>query len=151
FWTGFFVLEGFDFGVGALHSVVGRSEIERRVAINSVGPFWDGNEVWLVVGAAAIFAAFPAWYATWISASYLAIVLVLVALIVRGISFEWRGHGRGDRWRGGWSLCLTLGSIVAPTILALALGDLLAGLPIDSDGDFTGDFLSLFTGFGVWT
>jgi cytochrome d ubiquinol oxidase subunit II len=151
FWTGFFVLEGFDFGVGALHSVVGRSEIERRVAINTVGPFWDGNEVWLVVGAAAIFAAFPAWYATWISASYLAIVLVLVALIVRGISFEWRGHGRGDRWRGGWSLCLTLGSIVAPTILALALGDLLAGLPIDSDGNFTGDFWSLFTGFGVWT
>ena len=151
FWTGFFVLEGFDFGVGAIHSVVGRSETERRVAINTVGPFWDGNEVWLVVGAAAIFAAFPAWYATWISASYLAIVLLLVALIVRGISFEWRGRGRGDGWRWGWSLCLTLGSIVAPTILGIALGDLLAGLPIDSDGNFTGTFWSLFTGFGVWT
>ena len=151
FWTGFFVLEGFDFGVGAIHSVVGRSETERRVAINTVGPFWDGNEVWLVVGAAAIFAAFPAWYATWISASYLAIVLLLVALIVRGISFEWRGRGRGDGWRWGWSLCLTLGSIVAPTVLGIALGDLLAGLPIDSDGNFTGTFWSLFTGFGVWT
>lgn len=151
FWTGFFVLEGFDFGVGAIHSVVGRSETERRVAINTVGPFWDGNEVWLVVGAAAIFAAFPAWYATWISASYLAIVLVLLALIVRGISFEWRGRGRGDGWRWGWSLCLTVGSIVAPTVLALALGDLLAGLPIDSDGNYTGTFWSLFTGFGVWT
>ncbi|GAA1447824.1 cytochrome d ubiquinol oxidase subunit II [Leifsonia poae] len=151
FWTGFFVLEGFDFGVGAIHSVIGRSDTERRVAINTVGPFWDGNEVWLVVGAAAIFAAFPAWYATWISASYLAIVLLLVALIVRGISFEWRGRGRGDGWRWGWSLCLTLGSIVAPTVLGIALGDLVAGLPIDSDGNFTGDFASLFTGLGVWT
>ncbi len=151
FWTGFFVLEGFDFGVGAIHSVVGRTETERRVAINTVGPFWDGNEVWLIVGAAAIFAAFPAWYASWISASYLAIVLLLVALIVRGISFEWRGRGRGDRWRWGWSLCLTVGSIVAPAVLGLALGDLLAGLPIDSDGNFTGTFWSLFTGFGVWT
>ncbi|MFF1876922.1 cytochrome d ubiquinol oxidase subunit II [Leifsonia sp. NPDC058230] len=151
FWTGFFVLEGFDFGVGVIHSFVGRTETERRVAINTVGPFWDGNEVWLVVGAAAIFAAFPAWYATWISASYLAIVLLLVALIVRGISFEWRGRGRRDSWRWGWSLCLTAGSIVAPTVLGLALGDLLAGLPIDSDGNFTGTFWSLFTGFGVWT
>ncbi|NEN05840.1 cytochrome d ubiquinol oxidase subunit II [Diaminobutyricibacter tongyongensis] len=151
FWTGFFVLEGFDFGVGAIHSVVGRTETERRVAINTVGPFWDANEVWLVVGAAAIFAAFPAWYATWISASYLAIVLLLVALIVRGISFEWRGRGRGDSWRWGWSLCLTIGSVVAPTVLGIALGDLLAGLPIDSDGNFTGTFWSLFTGFAVWT
>ncbi len=151
FWTGFFVLEGFDFGVGAIHSIVGRTETERRVAINTVGPFWDGNEVWLVVGAAAIFAAFPAWYATWISASYLAIVLLLVALIVRGISFEWRGRGRRDSWRWGWSLCLTIGSVVAPTVLGIALGDLLAGLPIDSDGNFTGTFWSLFTGFAVWT
>ncbi len=151
FWTGFFVLEGFDFGVGALHSFVGRTETERRIAINTIGPFWDGNEVWLIVGAAAIFAAFPAWYASWISASYLAVVLLLVALIVRGISFEWRGHGRGDGWRWGWSLCLTVGSIVAPTVLALALGDLIAGLPIDSGGTFTGTFWSLFTGFGVWT
>ena len=151
FWTGFFVLEGFDFGVGALHSVVGRSETERRVAINTIGPFWDGNEVWLVVGGAAIFAAFPAWYATWFSAAYLAVLLLLVALIVRGLSFEWRGRGRGDQWRWSWSLCLTLGSVVAPTVLGIALGDLLAGLPINGDGVFTGSFWDLFTGFGLWT
>src|SRR4029453_1796145 len=82
FWTGFLALEGFDVGVGALHSVVGRSETERRVAINTVGPFWDGNEVWLVVGGAAIFAAFPAWYATWFSAGYLVLVLILLALMI---------------------------------------------------------------------
>ncbi|MGH1562995.1 cytochrome d ubiquinol oxidase subunit II [Mumia sp. DW29H23] len=151
FWTGFFVLEGFDFGVGALHSVVGRSESERRTAISTVGPFWDGNEVWLVVGGAAIFAAFPGWYATWLSAAYLAVVLVLLALIVRGLSFEWRGKGLSDRWRWSWSLCLTLGSVVAPTVLGIALGDLVAGLPVDKDEEFTGSFWDLFTGFGVWT
>jgi cytochrome d ubiquinol oxidase subunit II len=151
FWTGFFVLEGFDFGVGALHSVIGRTETERRVAINTIGPFWDGNEVWLVVGGAAVFAAFPAWYATWFSGLYLAVVLLLFALIVRGISFEWRGKGSGQRWRWSWSLCLTIGSVVAPTILGIALGDLLAGLPVDENQEFTGSFWDLFTGFGVWT
>ena len=151
FWAGFFVLEGFDFGVGALHSVIGRSETERRTAINTIAPFWDGNEVWLVVGVAGIFAAFPAWYATWLSALYLGIVLLLVALIARGVSIEWRGKGRRRAWRGGWSLALTAGSVVAPLVLGIALGDLLAGLPIDQDGAFTGRVWSFFTGFGVWT
>ena len=151
FWTGFFVLEGFDFGVGALHAVIGRSETERRTAINTIAPFWDGNEVWLVVGAAAIFAAFPAWYATWLSALYLAVLLLLVALIARGVSLEWRGKGRAGSWRGSWSVALTAGSIVAPLVLGIALGDLLAGLPIDADGAFTGGVSSIFTGFGVWT
>ena len=150
FWTGFFVLEGFDFGVGALHHVIGRTERERRVAINTIGPFWDGNEVWLVVGGAAIFAAFPAWYATWFSASYLAVLLLLAALILRGVSFEFRGKG-GDRWRGSWSLALTVGSLVAPTVLGIALGDLLAGLPVNGHEEFTGSFWDLFTGFGLWT
>ena len=151
FWTGFFVLEGFDFGVGALHSVIGRSEAERRTAINTIAPFWDGNEVWLVVGVAGIFAAFPAWYATWLSALYLGIVLLLVALIARGVSIEWRGKGRSRPWRGGWSFALTAGSVAAPLVLGIALGDLLAGLPIDQDGAFTGRVWSFFTGFGVWT
>ncbi len=97
FWTGFFVLEGFDFGVGALHRVVGRNEAERRVAINAIGPTWDGNEVWLIVAGAAMFAAFPGWYATWFSALYLALVLVLVGLIVRGVSFEFRGKSDSVR------------------------------------------------------
>ena len=151
FWTGFFVLEGFDFGVGALHAVIGRSETERRTAINTIAPFWDGNEVWLVVGAAAIFAAFPAWYATWLSALYLGVLLLLLALIARGVALEWRGRGRGDSWRGAWSVGLTIGSVVAPLALGMALGALLAGLPIDADGAFTGRVWSLFTGFGVWT
>ena len=91
FWTGFFVLEGFDFGVGALHKVVGRTDLERRVAINTIGPVWDGNEVWLVVAGASMFAAFPNWYASWFSALYLALWLLLAALIIRGVSFEFRG------------------------------------------------------------
>ena len=104
-----------------------------------------------MVGAAAIFAAFPAWYATWLSALYLGIVLLLVALIARGVAFEWRSKGRRDSWRGTWSVILTAGSVVAPLVLGIALGDLLAGLPIDADGAFTGRVWSLFTGFGVWT
>src|SRR3954447_25132193 len=88
FWTGFFVLEGFDFGVGVLHTVVGRDEDGRRLALSAIGPFWDGNEVWLIVAGAGMFAAFPAWYATLFSALYLGLLLVLVGLIMRGVSFE---------------------------------------------------------------
>jgi cytochrome d ubiquinol oxidase subunit II len=150
-WTGFFVLEGFDFGVGMLHRVVGRTSLERRVAINTIGPFWDGNEVWLVVGGAAIFAAFPDWYATWFSASYLAVLLLLVALIIRGVSFEFRGKVDQPGWRRLWSGTLTTGSLLAPLVLGIALGDLVAGLPVNADGEFTGTFWDLFTPFGLWT
>ena len=106
-----------------------------------IGPFWDGNEVWLVVGGAAIFAAFPDWYATWFSASYLAVLLLLVALIVRGVSFEFRGKVDRPGWRRLWSGTLTIGSLLAPLVLGIALGDLVAGLPIDADGEFTGHVL----------
>ena len=150
FWTGFFILEGFDFGVGALHKMVGRTDLERRVAINAIGPVWDGNEVWLIVGGAAIFAAFPDWYATWFSAGYLALFLVLVALIIRGVSFEWRAKVDTDRWRGTWSWTLTVGSVLIPLLLGVALGDLLAGLPINSSGEFTGSFWDLLTPYGIW-
>ena len=129
FWTGFFVLEGFDFGVGMLHRVIGRTDDERAVVVESVGPLWDGNEVWLIVGGASIFAAFPAWYATWFSAGYLALMLLLVALIIRGVSFEWRTKVDADRWRGTWSWTLTIGSVLIPLVLGIAFGDLLAGLP----------------------
>ncbi|MCA0330606.1 MAG: cytochrome d ubiquinol oxidase subunit II [Actinobacteria bacterium] len=149
FWTGFFVLEGFDFGVGALHTWVGRDEAGRRVAINSIGPLWDGNEVWLITAGAATFAAFPAWYATWFSALYLALVLVLLALIVRGVSFEFRGKHDSSRWRGTWTATLVAGSVLAPLLIGVGLGDLLAGLPIDSSGEFTGSFLDLLTPFGL--
>jgi cytochrome bd ubiquinol oxidase subunit II len=150
-WTGFFVLEGFDFGVGALHMLIGRSETERRVLINTVGPWWDGNEVWLIVAGASMFAAFPEWYATMFSALYLALVLLLVALFGRGVSFEYRGKRESQRWRNGWSWALTIGSIVIPLLVGVALGDLLHGLPIDSNHEFTGNFFSLLTGYGLMT
>jgi len=150
FWTGFFVLEGFDFGVGALHKIVGRTDLERRVAINTIGPVWDGNEVWLVVAGAAMFAAFPPWYATWFSALYLALWLLLAALIVRGVSFEFRGKFDSPRWRSTWSWTLTVGSVLAPLLIGVGLGDLLVGLPIDADGNYTGTFLGLLTPYGLW-
>ena len=112
-WTGFFILEGFDFGVGMLHSAVGRDDAERRAAINTIGPLWDGNEVWLIVAGAAMFAAFPGWYATMFSAFNLALVLLLASLIARGLSFEYRGKRDSKRWRAGWSWALTIGSALA--------------------------------------
>src|SRR6478672_3363028 len=149
FWTGFFVLEGFDFGVGALHKIVGRTDTERRVAINTVGPLWDGNEVWLIVAGASMFAAFPNWYASWLSALYLALWLLLAALILRGVSFEFRGKFAAPAWRRTWGWTLTIGSVLAPLLIGVGLGDLLAGLPIDANGDFTGTFLNLLTPFGL--
>lgn len=149
-WTGFFVLEGFDFGVGILHGVVGRNEPERRVAINTIGPLWDGNEVWLIVAGAAIFAAFPGWYATMFSALYLALVLVLAALIARGVSFEFRGKRDSPRWRSNWSRLLTTGSLLAPFLIGVALGDLLHGLPIGKDQEFTGSFVDLLAPYSLF-
>jgi cytochrome bd ubiquinol oxidase subunit II len=137
-WVGFFVLEGFDFGVGALHALLGHTDTERRVAINTIGPWWDGNEVWLVVAGAGTFAAFPAWYATMFSALYLALLLVLVALIARGVAFEFRGKREDARWRATWTWSLTLGGILIPLLLGIGLGDLLHGLPIDSRHDSPG-------------
>jgi cytochrome d ubiquinol oxidase subunit II len=151
FWVGFFVLEGFDFGVGMLHRLVGHDEAERRVAINTIGPWWDGNEVWLIVAGAATFAAFPGWYATMFSALYLALVLVLLALFARGVSFEYRGKRESAHWRHGWSWALTIGSALIPLLIGVALGDLLHGLPINSQHDFTGDFFDLLTGYGLMT
>jgi cytochrome d ubiquinol oxidase subunit II len=151
FWIGFFVLEGFDFGVGMLHRFIGRTETERRVAINTIGPWWDGNEVWLIVAGASLFAAFPLWYATMFSALYLALVLLLAALMFRGVSFEWRGKRDGDRWRTSWSWALTIGSALIPLLVGVGLGDLLTGLPINQHHDFTGNFFDLLTGYGLMT
>ena len=119
------------------------------MAINSIGPLWDGNEVWLIVAGAAMFAAFPAWYATWFSALYLALVIVLLALIIRGVSFEFRGKSESPRWRGTWSTTLTVGSVLAPLLIGVGLGDLLVGLPLNQSGDFTGSFWTLLTPYGL--
>jgi len=150
-WTGFFVLEGFDFGVGMLHSVVGRNDAERRAAINTIGPLWDGNEVWLIVAGAAMFAAFPGWYATMFSGMYLALVLLLAALIVRGVAFEFRGKHDNAQWRRTWDVSLTVGSVLAPLLIGVALADLLHGLPINSSQDFTGSFWDLLQPYALWT
>jgi cytochrome bd ubiquinol oxidase subunit II len=150
-WTGFFVLEGFDFGVGMLHSVVGEDEAGRRAAINTIGPLWDGNEVWLIVAGAAMFAAFPGWYATMFSGLYLALVLVLMSLIIRGVAFEYRGKRDAARWRRTWDVSLTTGSLLAPLLIGVGLGDLLHGLPINSSQNYTGSFWDLLQPYALWT
>ena len=150
-WTGFFILEGFDFGVGMLHSVIGRDEAGRRAAINTIGPLWDGNEVWLIVAGAAMFAAFPGWYATMFAGMYLAMALLLGALIIRGVSFEYRGKRDAARWRRTWDVLLTAGSFLAPLLFGIALGDLLHGLPINSAQNYTGSFWDLLQPYAVFT
>ena len=126
-----------------------RGRASRRAG-QAIGPLWDGNEVWLIVAGAAIFAAFPAWYATLFSAGYLAVMLLLVALIIRGVSFEWRSKSDGRRWRSSWSWTLVIGSALIPFVLGIALGDLLVGLPINDAELFTGTFWDLFTPYGLW-
>jgi cytochrome bd-type quinol oxidase subunit 2 len=151
FWVGYFILDGFDFGVGMLHSFVSKSELERRIIVNTIGPIWDGNEVWLIVGGAAIFAAFPAWYATMFSTFYLALVVVLVALIMRGLSFEFHHRIHNGAWRTLWQWAFTVGSALIPLLLGTALGDLLYGLPIDQNGNYTGNFFQLLVPYGLFT
>ena len=150
-WTGFFILEGFDFGVGMLHGLVGQDEPGRRAAINTIGPLWDGNEVWLIVAGAGMFAAFPGWYATMFSALYLAMVLLLMALIIRGVAFEYRGKRDAARWRRTWDGGLSWGSLLAPLLIGIALGDLLHGLPINSAQNYTGSFWALFQPYALLT
>jgi cytochrome bd ubiquinol oxidase subunit II len=149
-WTGFFVLEGFDMGVGMLHGVIGKDEAGRQTVTATIGPLWDGNEVWLVVAAAAMFAAFPGWYATLFSGTYLLIVLLLCALIVRGVSFEYRTKRPGRRWRQNWSRLLTAASLLAPLLIGIMLGDLLHGLPIGANHEYTGNFGDLFQPYGIF-
>src|ERR1700722_5392556 len=150
-WTGFFLLEGFDFGVGMLHSVVGVDDAGSWTAVNTPGPLWDGNEVWLIVAGAGMFAAFPGWYATMFSGLYLAMVLLLMSLIVRGVAFEYRGKRDAARWRRTWDVALTTGSLLAPLLIGIALGDLLHGLPINSAQNFTGSFWDLLQPYALLT
>ena len=150
FWTGFLVLEGFDFGVGMLHGVVGRDERGRRLAIQTIGPLWDGNEVWLIVAAAGTFAAFPGWYATMFSGFYLAFLLLLVALIARGVSFEFYGKRDSPRWRRAWDAATTGGSLLAPLLIGVALGNLLHGVPIGTDQEYAGTFTDLLNGYSLF-
>jgi cytochrome bd ubiquinol oxidase subunit II len=148
-WAGYFVLEGFDFGVGMLLPVVPRDERERGVLFSTIGPVWDGNEVWLVTAGAATFAAFPAWYATAFSGFYLALLLVLIFLIIRVVSFEWRNKSENPRWRAFWMWANVTGSIGVPFIWAVALANFVHGVPLDSNGDYAGNFWDLFSLYTV--
>jgi cytochrome d ubiquinol oxidase subunit II len=149
-WAMYFLLEGFDFGVGMLLPFVPRSDEERSTALRTIGPVWDGNEVWLVVAGGATFAAFPAWYATMFSGFYLALLLILVLLIVRVVSFEWRAKSETPGWRSTWTWANTIGSFGAPLLWGIGLSCLVYGTPIDSDGDFTGNLLDLFSPYSVF-
>ena len=148
-WTGYFVLEGFDFGVGMLLPVLGRggdaetTEKRRRVMINTIGPVWDGNEVWVLTAGGATFAAFPHWYATMFSAFYLPLLLILVALIVRNLGFDYRGKRDDVRWRARWDAAIIVGSLVPALLWGVALTNVVRGLPIDGAKEFTGNLFTL--------
>ena len=142
---GFFVLEGFDYGVGILLPFLGKNDEERRRIINTIGPVWDGNEVWILTAGGAIFAAFPHWYATLFSGFYLALVLMLVALIVRGVAFEFRSKDEHPAWRALWDWTIFVGSVVPALLWGVALGNLLKGVPIDASKNFTGGFFDLLS------
>jgi cytochrome d ubiquinol oxidase subunit II len=148
-WSGYFLLEGFDFGVGMLLPFLPRREGEREQMLRTIGPVWDGNEVWLVTAGGATFAAFPAWYATMFSGFYLALLLVLFFLIIRVISFEWRSKAESARWRTIWMWANTVGSVGASLIWGVGLANLLYGVPINSSGDFAGSFWDLFSAYTV--
>ncbi|HVV13537.1 cytochrome d ubiquinol oxidase subunit II [Amycolatopsis sp.] len=138
FWLGYLFLEGFDFGVGMLLPVLGRDDTERRVLINTIGPVWDGNEVWLIVAAGATFAAFPDWYASLFSGAYLPLLIVLLALIGRGVAFEYRGKMDSMRWRRNWDRVIMIGSWVPPLGIGLLLTTTVLGLPLDEHGNRIG-------------
>ena len=129
-WVGYLVLEGFDFGVGMLLPILGRDETDRRVLINTIGPVWDGNEVWVLTAGGATFAAFPLWYSTLFSAFYLPLLLILVALILRGVAFEYRGKIDEDGWRARWDLAIIVGSYLPSLLWGVAFGNLLHGVDV---------------------
>ena len=148
-WLGYFVLEGFDFGVGMLIRKLGHDNADRRAIIHSIGPVWDGNEVWLITAGGATFAAFPNWYATLFSGFYLALFLILVALIVRGVSFEFWGKSDDPRWRTGWEWAMVVSSFLAALLWGVAWANIVKGVPIDSSQEFTGDLFTLLNPYAL--
>lgn len=148
---GFFFLEGFDFGVGMATGLLAKNDGERRVLINSIGPFWDGNEVWLLTAGGAIFAAFPNWYATMFSGYYTPLVVLLLALIARGVAFEFRGKVEDKRWKKTWDICIFVGSLLPPFLLGVVFSGFMKGLPIDSNMEMKAglfDMVNLYTLLG---
>ncbi|HUA40920.1 MAG TPA: cytochrome d ubiquinol oxidase subunit II [Streptosporangiaceae bacterium] len=148
-WTGYFILEGFDFGVGILLPVLGRDNTDRRLMINAIGPLWDGNEVWLLTAGGATFAAFPLWYASLFSGFYLALLLILVALIVRGVCFEFRGKVDSPRWRASWDKAIFAGSVVPAVLWGVAFANIVRGVPLNAGHVYTGNLLTLLNWYGL--
>lgn len=154
-YLGYFLLEGFDFGVGILIPFLSkdkdanRVDVKRRVLINTIGPHWDGNEVWLLTAGGATFAAFPHWYATLFSGFYLAFFLLLLALIVRGVAFEFRSKDENPRWRATWDWALFIGSFVPALLLGVAFANLVRGVPIDADMNYVGTFFDLLNPYAL--
>jgi cytochrome bd ubiquinol oxidase subunit II len=148
-WIGYLVLEGFDFGVGILLPVLGRTDSERRVLLSAIGPVWDGNEVWVLVAGGATFAAFPEWYATLFSGFYLPLFLILVALIVRGVAFEYRGKRPEAWWRSRWDAAIVFGSGLPALLWGVAFANMVAGVPLDANHEFTGNLLTLLNPYGL--
>jgi cytochrome d ubiquinol oxidase subunit II len=148
-WIGFQFLEGFDFGVGMLLPFFGKKDIERRAIINAIGPTWDGNEVWLLIAGSATFATFPQWYATMFSGFYLIVFLLIVGLIMRGISFEYRSKDASPMWRNMFDWMIAIGSFLSSFILGTIFANLAAGVPINQDMMYTGNLLTLLNPYGL--
>ncbi|MEH1099885.1 cytochrome d ubiquinol oxidase subunit II [Micromonospora sp. CPCC 205561] len=147
--TGYFILEGFDFGVGMLLPVLGRDDRERRVLINTIGPVWDGNEVWLITAGGAMFAAFPEWYATLFSGFYLPLLLILLALIIRGVAFEYRHKRPEASWKRRWDTAIFVGSVVPAVLWGVAFANILRGVPLDADHEYVGGLLDLLNPYAL--
>ncbi len=143
--AGFFILEGFDYGVGILLPFAGKNDTERRVILNTIGPFWDGNEVWLLTAGGAIFAAFPNWYATLFSGFYLAFFLILLGLIVRGVAIDFRSKVDSAAWRKTWDGLFFIGSLLPALLFGVAVSNFLTGVPIDANMEFVGNLFTLIT------
>lgn len=146
--AGYAILDGFDLGVGILH-LFAKGDDERRIHLNAIGPVWDGNEVWLLTGGGALFAAFPIVYATVFSGFYLALVLLLVALIFRAVALEFRSKVESPGWRAVWDMAFGIGSLLPAILFGVAFGNILRGIPIDAQGNFTGSFLGLLNPYAI--
>ncbi|ROO83178.1 cytochrome bd-I ubiquinol oxidase subunit 2 apoprotein [Actinocorallia herbida] len=148
-WIGYFFLEGFDFGVGVLTRFLARDERERRVMINTIGPVWDGNEVWFITAGGATFAAFPEWYATLFSGFYIPLLIILVALIFRAIAFDYRGKGHTDRWRANWDRAIFWGSLVPAFLWGVAFANIVRGVKLNENHDYVGSFWDLLNPYAL--
>jgi len=147
--VGYFVLDGFDFGVGMSIPFLAKDDTDRRVIINTIGPVWDLNETWLIVAGACLFASFPEWYATLFSGFYLALLLILVALILRGVSFEYRHQGKGVGWTKWFDRMIIVGSAVPAFLWGVAFANIVQGVPMDAGHNFTGSLLTLLNPYGL--